>query len=265
MKKILFTLLSFAFFTCEIVNIDYLEPIMKTNEPTSVLTNSSIFGGRVLGEGGLDVIEFGIVYSENFPPTIEDNKSIEGNRIGYFSKRYDGLKSNTTYYCSAYGINETGVGYGEVYEFKTNAEPICSPVTNNRINTGNNVNSIISIDNVVSDDRFLGFNDGNVQFQTSTSWSTLRIILQFNEIDAELPLTGEYNTVYNFDNQSIRSNGEVKLNISDFGIGNLGGAESSPGNKIYVKNDGSGNITFIFCDVVVNENYTLDGKYTYNQ
>tara|TARA_R110002096_G_scaffold132257_1_gene282488 strand:+ start:1976 stop:2830 length:855 start_codon:yes stop_codon:yes gene_type:complete len=264
MNKIILLLISITLFGCEITNIDYLMPIMGTDEPSSILTNSAVLGGKVLGEGGKDIFEYGVVWSETFPPTIEDNKMIEGERIGWFSGRYEGLKSNTTYYYSSYGINEVGVGYGEVYEFKTNSEPICAPAVDNRINTGNNVNGIININNVISDNRFLGFNDGNIQFETETNWSSVKITLQFNEIDGNLPLTGEYSTVYEFNNQSEKSNGEVKLSVSDWDIGSLGGGGASPNEKVYIENDNLGNITFIFCDVYVNEHYTINGKYTYN-
>ncbi|WP_203256530.1 hypothetical protein [Hyunsoonleella ulvae] len=262
MKKLLSVFTFLSFFTCEIVNIDYLTPIVGTQEPSSVLTNSVIMGGAVLGEGGKDVQEFGIVWSETFPPTVEDNKTIEGSRIGSFSKRYEGLKSNTTYYCSAYGISEVGVGYGKVYEFTTNSEPSCSPAIDNRIDTGNNVNGILSINSVVLNSRSLGFNDGNVEFQTRIGNSTLVTFLNFNEINGSLPLTGEYLTVGSFDNQSIRSNREVILRITDFGIGGLGGGRASEGKKVYVENN-SNTITFIFCDVEVNSNYNLNGKFTY--
>lgn len=264
MKKLILAIFYITFFGCEITNIDYLKPIMITEEPSSILANSAIMGGEVLGEGGKDVLEYGVVWSETFPPTIKDNKITEGERIGWFSKRYDGLKSNTTYYYSTYGINEVGVGYGDIYEFTTNSEPTCSHPIDNRINTNNEVNGILNIDNVILDNRYIGFNDGNLQFETRIGYSTLNITLNFNEINGELPLTGEYLTVNQFDNQSIRSNGEVILHITDWGFGSLGGGRAEIGKKIYVENDGSDNIIFIFCDVYVNKNYTLNGKYTYN-
>lgn len=258
MEKNIFRAVLLLCFSCEVVNIDYLEPIMITYEPAGVRTNSAILGGYVLGEGGKDVTEYGIVLSETFPPTVDDNRFIEGERVGYFSKRYENLDPNTTYYYSTYGINETGVGYGQIYEFKTNPEPACSYSTNNFISLGE---SSININDVIYESPS-GFNDGNVQFETRTSSSTLTITLQFNEINNALPFTGEYNTLSNFDNQSVKSNGEVKLIITDFGIGSLGGGNAKQGEKIYIENNGT-NITFIYCDVNVADKYTLNGKYTY--
>ena len=260
MKKIILVLISTLILSCEVVNIDYLTPVMITDEPLSILANSAIMGGRVLGEGGLDVVEYGIVYSESFPPTINDSKIIEGERVGSFTKRYEVFDANTTYYYTTYGINEIGIGYGAVYEFTTDAEPLCNPTYNNILDIGD---SVISINDVVYEEPS-GFNDGNVQFQTRTSSSTLKVTLQFNEINGDLPLTGEYVTVVGFDNQSMQSNGEVMLNITDFGLGSLGGGVAESEQKIYVQNDGN-NITFIYCGVTVTSNYTLDGKYTYSQ
>lgn len=260
MRKIILLIFSLIFFTCEIVNIDYLKPIIITYQPTSILTNSVVLSGQVFGEGGKDITEYGAVWSETFPPTIQDNKMVEGERVGYFNKRYEGFKSNTTYYYAAYGINEVGVGYGSVYEFKTNPEPSCNPTINNLINLGN---GNISMNNIEFENSSLEFNDGNLQFETKTTGSTLKITLNFNEINGGFPLTGEYLTVSNFDNQSIKSNGEVKLSITDFGFGSLGGGKASEGQKIYIENDGSNNITFIYCNVNVSDKYTLNGKYTY--
>jgi len=260
MKKILFTLLSFLIFGCEVKNIDYLTPIMITGVPEQVLANSALLGGEVIGEGGKDVSEYGIVWSENFPPTIDDFKSIEGSRIGFFSKTYTNLKANTTYYCSAYGINEQGVGYGRVFEFKTSPKAPCSPSEENTIDLKFEE---IKIDTQRKQDPF-GFNDGNVEFEVSSSSASPRIIIQFNEIGQRLPLTGEYITVREFDGESIRSNGEVKLKIIDFSIGGNGGDSVRTSEKIYIENDGK-KIDFIFCDVTFrgSNSYVLNGKFTY--
>lgn len=262
MNKLILMTLFITFFNCEITNIDYLKPIISTNEPSSILTNSAVLGGKVLGEGGKDITEYGVVWSQTFPPTSDDNKMIEGERIDWFSKRYEGLMSNTTYYYSAYGINEVGVGYGEIYEFTTNAEPSCTPITNNRLDLGE---EILDIGNVVFTNESLGFYDGNIQFQTRSSYSTAYVTLNFKEKNGELPLTGEYTTIREFDSESKQSDGEVMLGISDWGFGKLGGGYAANDQKIYVENDGLNNITFIFCDINVGESkYTLNGKYTYN-
>lgn len=129
-KNIILIFITAVFFSCEVDNTVYLKPTVVTYEPESVLTNSAVLSGRSLGEGGLITSEYGMVWSTSFPPTINDNKSIEGERLGAFSNTYTGLEANTTYYCSTYGINSQGVGYGEVWEFTTSAEAPCEPQNN---------------------------------------------------------------------------------------------------------------------------------------
>lgn len=259
-KNYAFTVFIIFFFSCEVENITYQTPYVLTDAPSSILSTSAILGGTVLGEGGRDVTEYGVVWSEQFPPTIQDSKIIEGTRLGTFSRRYEVFQPNRTYYIAAYAMNEVGVSYGGVYEFVTDSEPPCEPVQENVMNLGQNS---IAISSVAFEDP-PGFDEGNAQFETSSFGSAARIVLQFNEIDGEFPLTGEYTTVFGFDNQSIRSNGEVRLRIIDFSIGGLGGASAAPGEKIYVENDGQ-QITFIYCDVEVGSQYVFTGKYTYVQ
>ncbi|TXE16286.1 hypothetical protein ES692_13250 [Psychroserpens burtonensis] len=260
MKKLLFISLCFLVFGCEIENISSTAPYMITYAPESILTNTANLSGKVLGEGGSNITEYGIVWSETFPPNINDTKRIEGERIGFFSTNYTDFNANTTYYCASYGINEIGVAYGQIFEFTTTSEPACEPTIDNYIDLGQ---SNIIIDTVDYENPS-GFNDGNVQFETNTWTSALRMKLRFNEIDGNFPLTGEYTTVFEYDNQSTKSNGEIVVSITDFGSGSLGGGYAQAEQKVYVENDGSDNITFIFCGVTVSDDYELTGKFTYN-
>lgn len=129
MKNICLISLAFLLLSCQ-DNIVLFEPILVSDEPTNVFTTSAILGGEVFGEGGVNVTEYGIVYSTSFPPTINDNKFIEGERIGRFSNTYTDLLPGTTYYYSSYAINSIGAGYGGVYEFTTQNEASCNPLDN---------------------------------------------------------------------------------------------------------------------------------------
>ena len=258
MKKIILYLLAIISIGCEIENIDPLAPIMITEEPTNIQANSATLGGFVLGEGGRPVTEYGGVIGISNPPTVQDVKIQEGTGIGFFSNTYNNLESNTTYYYSAYGINEIGVGYGQIYQFTTDPAPSCDPQQENSISTGFGT---ISINNISLEDPS-GFNDGNLEFETSTFNSTLRIKIRFNEVNGNLPLTGAYTTVSSFETPSDRSNGEVSVYIEDFGIGNQGGGTAPVDETLFVENDGN-TITFIFCNFPVGSAYELNGKCTY--
>ncbi|MEP0265503.1 hypothetical protein [Dokdonia sp.] len=258
MKKAILYLIAIISISCEIENIDPLAPIMVTDEPTNIQANSAVLGGFVLGEGGKAITEYGLVLGLSNPPTVQDVKIQVGTGIGFFSDTYDILTPSTTYYYSTYGINEVGIGYGQVFQFTTDPAPSCDPQQENSINTGFGTISI----NTVSLDDPSGFNDGNLEFETSTFSSTLRIKVRFNEIDANLPLTGAYTTVNSYDNQSIRSNGEVIILIEDFGIGSQGGGTSPIDETLFIENDGN-TVTFIFCDLSVGSVYNLNGKFSY--
>ena len=111
-------------------NIVYFKPLIYTDEPQDVFSNSAKLGGEVLSEGGTDVTEYGIVYSFNNPPTINDNKIVLGTRVGRFSDIITSFLAGKTYYYSAFGTNSEGTGYGQVYEFTTMAEAPCDPLDN---------------------------------------------------------------------------------------------------------------------------------------
>lgn len=257
MKKVLVLLIYIIAVSCVIENIDPLAPIMITDEPISVAATTATLGGRVLGEGGLPVSEYGIVYSQTNPPTINDIKINEGEGLGSFSRQFSGFENETKYFCAAYGINNAGVGYGAVYEFITDANAPCNPETDNAIDNGIEAiefNQINRIDPI-------GFNDGNIEFIASASNSTFRIRLQFKETDATLPLPGSYTTINEFNNQTPFSDGKVKL-YAGTGFGIL----AATGESIFIEENTEGSLSFIFCNVPVGNDgitYTLNGKFTY--
>lgn len=259
MKK-LFLLFLVVACSCEIENIDYLTPIVFTDEPVNVQANTAILGGSVLGEGGKDVLEYGLVWSTADAPTISDEKLVKGERLGSFSDLIGGFTNATTYYYRAYAINEIGVGYGQTYQFTTNAEAACDPVKDNFIDTKT---AQINISDVDLSFPSYGFDEGNLQFEATSFSSTIRIRVQFNELNQVFPQTGQYTTIQgDFDGQYNLSNGSAKLYLIDYGIGSQGGATAAPGTVFYVENSGT-ELTIIFCDTPLGEPYILNGKFTY--
>lgn len=260
MKKIFLLLFSAAFSSCEIENYNYTEPIVFTFEPENVMTNSASMGGAVASEGGKDVVEYGVVWSVNPNPTKEDNKAVRGERLGEFFETFSGLQPNTTYYCRFYAQNEIGIGYGDEYSFKTGVEAPCNPTVSNRVRM--NQYSEIQITNVEKSYPSWAFNEGNIEFATSSYSSTARIFVQFNENNSQPPMSGEYTVVVGeFGNNVDLSTGKAKLFIQDYGSG-WGGATAAAGTKFYVKNENN-LLTIIFCDTPVGANYLLNGKFSY--
>lgn len=248
--------------SCEVENYNYILPVVETYEPSSIQINSATLGGIVLTEGGRDVSEYGVVWSTTNPPTINDNKVIKGNRLGEFYDSYVEFQSNTKYYYAAYAISEIGVGYGKVFDFTTQVDIPCNPTINNFVNLST---SQISIDNVEVSYPSYSFGDGNIQFNTSTYSSTAIIKVQFDELNNNFPLSGEY-TVTNssdFGSNINLSKGYAKLYIVDWGWGSAGNATAIPGTKFYVNNDGT-KIEIIFCNTPVGSQYLLNGKFVVN-
>ncbi|WP_269236963.1 hypothetical protein [Flavobacterium flavigenum] len=261
MKKI-FTLLLILILTgCEIENINYITPVVLSYEPENVLTNSASLGGEVGSEGGKKITEYGIVWSKTEHPTTNDNKIVEGSRIGETFKTYSVFEGNTIYYYRFYAINEIGTGYGKEYSFKTSAEAPCNPITNNKVYLIGNTDPI-NITYVDISHPSWGFNEGNVEFETSTN-KTARIFVQFNEYNERMPLTGIYTVVSgDFGNGLNLSTGKAKLFIQDYGLYGYGGADAEPGTKFYVKNENNV-VTIIFCDTPVGKKYVLNGKFSF--
>ncbi|WP_268846119.1 hypothetical protein [Flavobacterium aestivum] len=261
MKKLSFLLLVVLISGCEIDKIDYIVPIVTTYEPQNIQANSASLGGIIRSEGGKKITEYGIAWGENSNPTVNDNKIPKGSRFGETFETYSLFKENTTYYCRFYAINETGVGYGDEYSFKTSITAPCNPVVNNSVNLGNTKISIYKVDKSYPS---WGSNEGNIEFSTSSSNATARIYVQFNENNKNPPLTGEYTVgEYEFGNNINLSTGKAKLFIEDYG-GWYGpnGDNASEGTKFYVKNDGK-ILTIIFCNTAVGKNYILNGKFSY--
>lgn len=263
MRKIIITLFSSVlFYSCQVENINYSAPVMLTYEPQNVMTTSASIGGETLGEGGKDIVEYGLVWSTINPPTINDNKIVKGSRLGTFYDNYSVFSPETTYYYRAYGINETGIGYGQTFNFTTQGSPLCNPEIDNSIYTGIwfNTIGIYSIDLWKGNDTW---GDGNVEFEAYSGSSGIRIFASFNEIGQRLPVTGTYKVVSGFDFQSPQSSGEVELFLYNYSS-EIGGAEAVWGQNIYVENN-NGKVSIIFCDTEFNQYYKLNGKFTYTE
>ena len=89
-------------------------PILATVKTDSSSTNytTANFSASVIDNGGANIIEQGVCYSNTQNPTIADKKS-----SGYLTN----LTLDTTYFVRAYAINKVGVAYGNEIMFKTKA------------------------------------------------------------------------------------------------------------------------------------------------
>ena len=98
-------------------------PSVETVDVTNVTTSSAKVNYKVNIEGGLEVDEHGVCWSEsNTIPTINDHYVSGGNGTGTFSVDLSGLNPGTKYYVRAYAKNEQGgEAYGTAKDFTTEA------------------------------------------------------------------------------------------------------------------------------------------------
>lgn len=85
---------------------------VQTVEATNIGIDSLTSGGIIIREGSSSVIERGICWSTNSPPTPADNKIVSGMGLGEFSENLTNLDTITTYYIRAYAINTYDTAYG---------------------------------------------------------------------------------------------------------------------------------------------------------
>ena len=103
-----------SFTTVEIV----VPTIGETNVSTITYT-TAVCTSEIVSDGGSEVTERGICYSEDKTPTLTNHKVVGGSGTGSFTCNLSDLTDGTTYFVRAYAINSKGTSYGEQVEFKT--------------------------------------------------------------------------------------------------------------------------------------------------
>ncbi len=94
-------------------------PSVLTGDVSNIKGTSVVVKGSVTNDGGVNIIEFGIVYGTSQTPTINNSKVLGEGKTDVFTCTLTNLEAKTTYYARAYAINEIGIGYGEEISFST--------------------------------------------------------------------------------------------------------------------------------------------------
>ena len=98
-------------------------PTVRTLEVLATDSTSVRVKCEVLSGGGLEVTERGICYNTYGDPTLDDDTlQYTSGGPGLYTIRMENLTANMRYYVRAYAKNGTGIGFGEVLEFKTGGE-----------------------------------------------------------------------------------------------------------------------------------------------
>ncbi|MBQ3594422.1 MAG: carboxypeptidase regulatory-like domain-containing protein [Bacteroidales bacterium] len=100
--------------------LQYIQlPTVTTTIVTNVTSTTATSGGNVTDDGGATVTARGVCWSTSPDPTINDNKTTDGNGTGAFTSQLTNLTHSTTYYIRAYATNSEGTSYGEQKYFST--------------------------------------------------------------------------------------------------------------------------------------------------
>lgn len=92
---------------------------LVTSSMTNITQNGANGGGEITSDGGDLVSARGVCWNTSGNPTINDDKTSDGQGIGPFSSILVGLTANTTYYVRAYATNSQGTAYGNEVTFTT--------------------------------------------------------------------------------------------------------------------------------------------------
>ncbi|MDY0082532.1 MAG: FISUMP domain-containing protein, partial [Ignavibacteriaceae bacterium] len=139
-------------------------PSVITNETDDVDYESAFLNGRVLHDGGEDIIESGFVYSLNNNPTVETNDGILFVDIenGELNGIINNLEGNSIYYYRAFATSLVGTAYGDEISFLTEIHPVLPVVTTGPVDAIVN-NTYINVDaNISSNGGSSIFNRGFV-------------------------------------------------------------------------------------------------------
>ena len=98
--------------------------VVTTLSVSEITETSAVAGGEVTSDGGAEVTSRGVCWSVEVNPTIENDKTVDGEGLGSFQSVLSDLSQNTTYYVRAYATNSKGTAYGEEVTFKTLEEII---------------------------------------------------------------------------------------------------------------------------------------------
>ena len=100
-------------------------PVVETLDVTDITGKSAICGGKIVDDGGSEILAYGVVWSTEPNPTVDlTTKTKDTGEDNSFSSDIAVLLPGTTYYVRAYATNSAGTTYGNERSFKTDGEPL---------------------------------------------------------------------------------------------------------------------------------------------
>lgn len=90
-------------------------PTVETADIQALASSYFAISGVVISDKGATITSKGVCWSTNPDPTINDNKTDDGQGAKPFYSKAQNLEPNTTYYYRAYATSKKGTGYGNTY------------------------------------------------------------------------------------------------------------------------------------------------------
>lgn len=149
-------------------------PKVTTNAASGITPNGAICGGIINDDDAAKVTAYGVCWSNDHPPTIADNHTVDGKGNGSFSSTMTGLASSTTYFVRAYASNRCGTAYGNTTTFTTQHNgALVTDIDGNVYHTINIGSQVWMVENL----RVRHFRNGTplnyVSFSDSLSWNSI--------------------------------------------------------------------------------------------
>jgi len=96
-------------------------PILATTAAAEITITTARSGGSISNDGGVPIINKGMVWSTSPNPTVITNEGItsDGSGMDTFTSTITQLTPGTLYYVRAYSTNSIGTGYGQEVVFTT--------------------------------------------------------------------------------------------------------------------------------------------------
>jgi uncharacterized protein (TIGR02145 family) len=106
-------------FGCKRYESENAFPVLTTDTIIVLTEKTAIVYSKIVSPGDAQINSFGVCWSTDSLPTINDNKSDDSIIVSSFSSIINGLKNNTKYYVRSYATNAFGTSYGDVKTFTT--------------------------------------------------------------------------------------------------------------------------------------------------
>lgn len=107
-------------------------PIVRTGVVSNIHSKTVDASGQLISDGGEKLSEYGICYSEDPEPDIDDNVSYGLGNANYVIE-LDELVPFTKYYFRAFATNKFATSYGKTKVFETTGPPTVKTGTHGRI------------------------------------------------------------------------------------------------------------------------------------